>query len=99
MTGINLTGAVAVVTGGAGGIGQALTARLAAEGARVAVVDLDVTAAEAVAAGLPRRHRPCGADVGDWSAVQRHGRPGHSPARPDRPLLLERRRRHRPAAW
>ena len=70
MTGIDLAGAVAVVTGGAGGIGQALTARLAAEGARVAVVDLDVRAAEAVAARFPGSIG-LGVDVGEWSAVQR----------------------------
>jgi len=59
---------VAVVTGGAGGIGQALAARLAAEGTRVAVVDLDLQAAELVAAGLPGAIGVA-ADVGDGAAV------------------------------
>jgi NAD(P)-dependent dehydrogenase (short-subunit alcohol dehydrogenase family) len=69
MTGINLAGAVAVVTGGAGGIGTALTARLAAEGARVAVVDLDAAAAAAAAAAFPGAIG-VGADVGDAAAVR-----------------------------
>jgi NAD(P)-dependent dehydrogenase (short-subunit alcohol dehydrogenase family) len=69
MTGINLDGAVAVVTGGAGGIGQALSARLAAEGARVAVVDLDRSAAEAAAAAFPGAIG-LAADVGDAGAVR-----------------------------
>ena len=39
--GSRLAGKVAAVTGGAAGIGQAICLRLAAEGARVAVLDLD----------------------------------------------------------
>ena len=43
---------VVIVTGGAGGIGAALCARFAAEGAVVAVFDLDGAAGEEVAAGV-----------------------------------------------
>ena len=72
MTGFSeFGGAVAVVTGGAGGIGRALASRLASDGARVAVVDLSGAAAEAAAAGLPGSgpHIGLGADVGDAAAV------------------------------
>lgn len=46
---VELAGAGVVVTGGGRGIGAALAARLAAEGARVVVSDLDGDAASAVA--------------------------------------------------
>jgi 2-hydroxycyclohexanecarboxyl-CoA dehydrogenase len=38
---MTLDGKVAVVTGGAGGLGSAAARRLCAEGARVVVVDVD----------------------------------------------------------
>ena len=48
----SLSGKVAVVTGGARGIGQALARALAREGVVVAIGDLDASAAEAAAAEL-----------------------------------------------
>lgn len=51
---MELAGTVAVVTGGASGIGRALARRFAEEGARaVVVVDLDGAGAASVAAQLP----------------------------------------------
>ena len=49
---MKLDGRVAVITGGASGIGKALCHRFAAEGARVVVSDVDLPGAEQVAAAI-----------------------------------------------
>jgi NAD(P)-dependent dehydrogenase (short-subunit alcohol dehydrogenase family) len=67
---MRLQGKVAIVTGGAGGIGQGICRVLAAEGAAVAVVDLDGIGAEKVAADLGGRSLGVRADVTDAAAVQ-----------------------------
>ncbi|MBA3644114.1 MAG: SDR family oxidoreductase, partial [Chloroflexia bacterium] len=50
--GMRFEGRTAIVTGAARGIGQAIAARLASEGARVAVADIDQAAAEAAVAEI-----------------------------------------------
>lgn len=65
-------GAAALITGGAHGIGRACAVRLAEEGARVAVADLDHQAAEQVLGTLAPpagRHLAVPLDVTDPSAV------------------------------
>ena len=51
---------VAIVTGGAQGIGRAVAMRLAAEGATVAILDVNAAGAQAAAAaaGRGRKARP-----------------------------------------
>lgn len=56
MNRIELTGQVAVVAGGAGGIGLETARRLAASGARVAIWDLNEAALAAAAGSLPAAH-------------------------------------------
>jgi meso-butanediol dehydrogenase/(S,S)-butanediol dehydrogenase/diacetyl reductase len=67
-------GAAVIVTGGGHGIGRACAARLAEEGAHIAVADLDQTAAQQVATDLTDRDRRQVAiwlDVTDVSSVER----------------------------
>jgi 2-dehydro-3-deoxy-L-rhamnonate dehydrogenase (NAD+) len=73
MNAIDLGGRVAVITGGASGIGAAIAQRYAASGARVVVWDLDGAAAKAAAAGLPATggitHAGIAVDVSDEAGV------------------------------
>ena len=66
-------GRVAVVTGGSGGIGRAVSQGFAAQGADVAVVDLDPAACAATAEALPvgagAQARGYAVDVRDRAAV------------------------------
>ncbi|MGF1625760.1 MAG: SDR family NAD(P)-dependent oxidoreductase [Alphaproteobacteria bacterium] len=68
-----LDGKVAIVTGGASGIGRAGATRMSEEGATVVVADLDRDSAQALAESLAGDGRPAMAvavDVRDSSAVQ-----------------------------
>ena len=61
---------VVIVTGGASGIGRATAGRLIAEGARVALVDIDGAAASAAAAELGSEVLPLAGDVSSEADVQ-----------------------------
>ena len=68
-----LTGRVAIVTGGAHGIGRAFCLGLAGEGANVVVADIHSAAAEQVAADVGRagvEGLPLGVDVGDVESTE-----------------------------
>ncbi|MEO3795119.1 GolD/DthD family dehydrogenase [Nonomuraea sp. B10E15] len=65
-----LQGKVALVTGGASGIGAAIAATYAAKGARVAVVDIDHEAAGSKAKELGAGHAGFACDVADPDAVR-----------------------------
>jgi NAD(P)-dependent dehydrogenase (short-subunit alcohol dehydrogenase family) len=62
---------VAIVTGGARGIGAGIARVMAAQGARVAVLDLDGDQAEKTAAGLPGQSLGLACDVAQEADVQR----------------------------
>jgi NAD(P)-dependent dehydrogenase (short-subunit alcohol dehydrogenase family) len=71
---VNVAERVAIVTGGGGGIGGALAARLAREGARVVVADLDADTARAVSERVNADHPgstvSAGADASDTAQIQ-----------------------------
>ena len=76
----NLTGRLALVIGGGGGIGRGIALTLAGEGMRLVVADIETDAAEAVAAEVVAGGGEASAetlDVGDPAAVEalaeRHG--------------------------
>jgi Dehydrogenases with different specificities (related to short-chain alcohol dehydrogenases) len=70
MSAQRFTDKVAVVTGAGNGLGRASAQRLAAEGARVVVVDIDGDAAKAVAGALPTDSIAVQADVSDERQVE-----------------------------
>jgi 2-hydroxycyclohexanecarboxyl-CoA dehydrogenase len=70
---IDLSGKTAVVTGGASGIGRALTNQLAAAGASVAILDRDGTGAKSTVAGLDGHHLALEVDLQDRAAIQAAG--------------------------
>jgi len=61
---------VAVVTGGASGIGEATVRRFAADGDTVAIVDINAAAGEAVAKSIGASARFYACDVADAKAVE-----------------------------
>lgn len=73
MNAIDLASRVAVVTGGAQGIGLAVAERLAASGASVAIWDLDAALAAKAAAAIGGRTTGIGIDVTDNAAVAKAG--------------------------
>jgi NAD(P)-dependent dehydrogenase (short-subunit alcohol dehydrogenase family) len=64
-----MSGAVALVTGGGGGLGRAVGAALVARGDRVALLGRDASRLEAAAATLEGEVVPLAADVTDRTAV------------------------------
>lgn len=69
MNAIDLKGRMAVVTGGAQGIGRAVAERLVASGARVALWDRDADLVAATAAALGAGTVALTVDQTDWAAV------------------------------
>jgi NAD(P)-dependent dehydrogenase (short-subunit alcohol dehydrogenase family) len=64
-----LTGKVAIVTGGASGLGEGLVRRFAAEGAKVLIADVDRDGGAALAADIGSDALFVGADVSDIEQV------------------------------
>jgi len=70
MNQLDLRGRIAVVTGGASGIGLAVARRIAASGGRVSLWDADSRALDDAAADLGGAHAAV-ADVRDYASVER----------------------------
>jgi glucose 1-dehydrogenase len=67
---MKLENKVAIVTGGARGIGLAIAKRYVAEGARVVIADVDTAAGEAAARAIGSAGRFMATDVGDARAAE-----------------------------
>jgi NAD(P)-dependent dehydrogenase (short-subunit alcohol dehydrogenase family) len=80
-----LQGQAAIVTGGASGLGAATAQALAAAGARVAVIDLNVAAAQEMAARIGGIAIAC--DVADAEAAERAVAAAHAAHGPVRVLV------------
>ena len=68
---IDLTNRIAVVTGGAQGIGRAATERFIASGAKVAIWDFDEKLAAKTAKDLGASVKAYKCDVGDFASVEK----------------------------
>ena len=66
----SISGRVAIITGAASGMGRAMARLFAAEGARVAVTDLDLASCEKVARECGDGARAYALDVSDKAAIQ-----------------------------
>lgn len=71
MNKIDLSGRVAVVTGGAQGFGRAISERFTSSGARVAIWDMDQVYAQRTANELGAGTKAYGLDVSDLAAVEK----------------------------
>ena len=67
----DLSGQTAIVTGGATGIGEAISRRLAEAGATICILDTDLPGATEVADSLPHRAFALQADVSQAESVNR----------------------------
>lgn len=70
MAHFDLSGQVAVVTGAATGIGEAIARRLAKSGATVVIADIDAAGAQAVADSMGAPHFPLALDITSSASVQ-----------------------------
>src|SRR5262245_24330896 len=70
MSYFDLSGQVAVVTGAATGIGEAIARRLAKAGATVGIADVDAAGASAVATSIGAEHFALPVDITSSTSVQ-----------------------------